>query len=259
MLVVAPPSQRTCFRHRLAQLSQTWAEIPPQGKPFEHATGQLTVPPQPSPMSPQYCCTPLASLQVIFTQSAPPTQAFWPPHTQPLPAAEQSAPQSSELPQPSPMVPQYWPPVAGSQVSGVQAGGWPLQRLSWQVQPVLLHVVPQFSELPQPSPMIPQYWSPLAVAQVREVQPAVGPARHRLSWQVQPVFVHAVPQSTELPQPSPMVPQYWSLFAVVQACGTQLAVGPALHKLSWQIQPAFAHVVWQFSELPQPSPMVPQY
>jgi hypothetical protein len=80
-------------------------------------------------MSPQYCCTPLVLLQVAFTQSGPPTHAFLPPHTQPVPAAEQSAPQSSELPQPSPMVPQYRPPEAGLQASGVQAGGWPLHRL----------------------------------------------------------------------------------------------------------------------------------
>jgi hypothetical protein len=47
--------------------------------------------------------------------------------------------------------------------------------------------------------------------------------------------------------------------AVVHASGTQLAVGPALHKLSWQTHPVFAHVLPQSSELPQPSPMVPQY
>jgi hypothetical protein len=196
-------------------------------------------------MSPQYCCTPLALLQVALVQSAPPTQVFLLPHTQPLPATEQLLPQASELPQPSPMVPQYCPPEAGWQASGVQTGGWPLHRLFRQVQPLLPQVVPQLSELPQPSPMIPQYWSPLAVAQVRGVQPAISPALHRLSWQVHPVFVQAVPQRTVEPQPSPMSPQYWSPLGVVQARGVQLAVGPALQRLSWQSHPVFVQVAAQ--------------
>jgi hypothetical protein len=81
---------------------------------------------------------------------------------QALPAAEQSVLQVSELPQPSPMTPQYRPPEAGLHVTGVQVGP-PLHRLFWQVQPLLAQVVPQSSKLPQPSPMSPQYWSPLAV------------------------------------------------------------------------------------------------
>ena len=122
-----------------------------------------------------------------------------------------------------------------------------------------MQVVPQSSELPQPSPMMPQYWSPLAVAQVRGVQPAVGPALHRLFWQVHPVFVQVVPQSSELPHPSPMAPQYWSLFAVVQASGAQLAVGPALHRLSWQVHPAFAQVVGSSASCRIRHRWLPQY
>jgi hypothetical protein len=87
--------------------------------------------------------------------------------------------QSNEWPQPSPMVPQYWSPLAVVQVSGVQTGGSPLHRLPSQVQPVLLQVVPQSSELPQPSPMAPQYWSLFAVVQASGAQLAVGPALHR--------------------------------------------------------------------------------
>jgi hypothetical protein len=181
---------------------------------------------------------------------------FWQIH--PLPAAEQSAPQASELPQPSPMLPQYRPPEAGVQLTGVQVGP-PLHRLFWQVHPLFVQVVPQASELPQPSPMVPQYWSPLAVAQVSGAQPAVGPALHRLSWQVHPVLLQLVPQGSVDPHPSPMSPQYWSPFAVVQASGTQPAVGPALHRLSWQAHPALVHVVPQWSVAPHPSPMSPQY
>jgi len=178
MLVVAVPLQRTRFRHKPPQGSQTLAVIAPQGVLFAHVAGQPSVAPQPSPTLPQYCCTPLALLQVTGRQPGPPTQELLLPHTQPLPAAEQSVPQLTELPQPSPMVPQYWPPVAGLQVRGVQpAVGPALHRLLWQVQPVFGQVVPQSSELPQPSPMTPQYWSPLAVVQVRGVHTPGGPTQ----------------------------------------------------------------------------------
>ena len=116
------------------------------------------------------------------------------------------------------------------QVSGAQTPGAPLHRLSSQVQPLLLQVLPQSSELPQPSPMVTQYWSPFAVVQANGTQWATGAALHRLSWQVHPGFVQVVPQSSELPHPSPMVAQYWSPLAVVQASGVQLAPGPALHR-----------------------------
>jgi hypothetical protein len=95
-------------------------------------------------------------LQETFWQLGPPTHTLLLPHTQPLPAAEQSALHTSELPQPSPTVPQYRPPEAGLHVSAVQTLGEPLHRLLWQVHPVLGHVLPQASELPQPSPMSPQ-------------------------------------------------------------------------------------------------------
>jgi hypothetical protein len=156
------------------------------------------------------------------------------------------------------MVPQYWPPEAGVQDSGVQTAGGPLHKLSSQLQPLLLQVLPQSSELPQPSPMIPQYWSPLAVVQFRGTQPAVGPALHRWSWQSQPAFVQVAAQSTELPQPSPMVPQYWSPDAVVQVLATQPEVGPALHRPSTHTQPALGQVEPQSSVPPQPSPMASQ-
>jgi hypothetical protein len=131
--------------------------------------------------------------------------------------------------------------------------------LSWQVHPVFAHVVVQSSELPQPSPMFPQYWSPFAVVQVSGTQPELGPALHCLSWQVHPVFVQVVPQFTVDPHPSPISPQYWSPFAVAQDRGTQLAVGPALHKLLWQVHPSLVQVAGQSSFDPQPSPISPQY
>jgi hypothetical protein len=117
---------------------------------------QLKVPPQASPTSPQYCWTPLALVQLTFWQLGPPTHTLLLPHTQPVPADEQSVPQLSELPQPSPTVPQYLPPEAGLQVSAVQTGGAPLHKPPWQVHPVFGQVAPQSSELPQPSPMTPQ-------------------------------------------------------------------------------------------------------
>src|SRR5208283_5259759 len=174
ILVVAPPSQWTWLWHRLTQVPQTFAMVAPQVMPAGQVAGQLSVPPQPSPMLPQYCCGPLASLQVTCTQLGPPMHTLLLPHAQPLPAAEQSVLHTNELPQPSPMVPQYWPPEAGVQVTGTQVEP-PLHRLFWQVQPALVHVVPQSSELPQPSPMVPQYWAPLPVVQVSGVQTPGGP------------------------------------------------------------------------------------
>jgi hypothetical protein len=100
--------------------------------------------------------SPLEATQVSGWQVEPPTHTLLPPHTQPLPAAEQSVLQLSELPQPSPMAPQYWPLEVGLQVTGVQTAIGPLHRLSWQVHPVFGQVAPQASELPQPSPMSPQ-------------------------------------------------------------------------------------------------------
>ena len=86
-----------------------------------------------------------------------------------------------------------------------------------------------------------------------------GSPLHRWSLQVHPVLLQVVPQSRGLPQPSPMIPQYWSPLAVVQASGVQLAVGPALHRWSWQVHPGFVQVAAQCVVDPQPSPMSPQY
>jgi len=107
--------------------------------------------------------------------------------------------------------------------------------------------------------MVPQYSSPLAVEQVSGWQPEPGPALHRLFWHVHPVLVHVLPQGSVDPQPSPISPQYWSLLAVVQDSGTQPAVGPALHRLPWQIHPGLLQVDTQLRVEPHPSPMSPQY
>jgi hypothetical protein len=186
---------------------QTWAEL--QVVPAGQVVGQPSVPPQLSPMSPQYCCTPLALLHVTFTQSGPPTHTFLLPQTQLGPEAEQSAPQESELPQLSPTVPQYWPPEAGLQVSGVHTPGGPLHKPPSQSHPVFVHVVPQSTFDPHPSPTTPQYWSLFAVTQASGTQPDPGAALHRpSSLQAQLAFVHVVPQWTVPPHASPISPQY---------------------------------------------------
>ena len=115
------------------------------------------------------------------------------PHAQPLPEAEQSVPQSSELPQPSPTIPQYWPP-AGVQVFAGHIPVCPLHKPPVHCHPGFVHVVPQCAVDPHPSPMSPQYWSPFAVVQASGVQLARGPALHRWSWQVQLSFVQVFPQ-----------------------------------------------------------------
>ena len=191
----------------MPQASQTWALVSPQGRPFAQVAGQLSVPPQLSPTSPQYCCTPLALLQVVFTQPGPPTHTLL-VHTQPLPAAEQSVPQLSSWPQLSPTVPQYWPPEANLQATGVQTSFGPLHKPLSQTHPLLLHVVPQFTDDPQVSPSTPQYWSLFPVRQASGVQLALGPALHRPLSHTQLSFAQAVPHRTVPPHPSPMSPQY---------------------------------------------------
>ena len=205
MLVVAVPVQATCFRHRLPQ-PQIWAEGRPQVVPLGHVVGQLNVPPQLSPILPQYCWTPAELLHATFTQSDPPTHTLFVPHTQLAPEAVQSVPQGSALPQPSPTVPQYWPPAAGLQVRAGHTPGTPLHRPPWQVHPAFVHAVPQSTDDPQPFPTTPQYWSPLAVVQASGRHPE--PPLHRPPWQVHPDLVHAVPQSTDDPHPFPTTPQY---------------------------------------------------
>src|SRR5580765_1786167 len=75
---------------------------PPQ-VPIGQVAGQFRVPPQPSPIVPQYWPPPVG-LQVIFLQFGSPQTlgTFWPPQV----AGAVQAPQSSERPQPSPIVPQ---------------------------------------------------------------------------------------------------------------------------------------------------------
>jgi hypothetical protein len=210
MLVVAVPLQRTRLRHRPPQVSQTLAAKAPQATPLAHVAGQVKVPPQPSPMVPQYCCTPLVSLQVVFTHPVPPRHTLpLSGHAQPLPAAEQSVPQLSEPPQPSPTVPQYWPPAAGLQVIFEQLVPPTHMLLLPHPQPLpdAEQSVPQLSELPQPSPTIPQYWPPAAGLQATGVHIPVGPL-HKPSWHCHPVFVQVVPQCAVDPHPSPISPQY---------------------------------------------------
>src|SRR5438105_2875133 len=115
------------------------------------------------------------------------------------------------LPQPSPTIPQYWPPgcwqMTDSQAAAggaPPAGGAPAPPL-----PAPARQPPQSMLLPQPSPILPQYLPP-ACWQTRGWQAPPGcphtPARPpppQVAAPVQP------PQSMVLPQPSPTAPQYW--------------------------------------------------
>src|SRR5690606_4862297 len=118
--------------------------ISPQTPPSGHSP-QSIVPPQPFPISPQYCPpdSVVHEMGVQFVES---------PHTFSMPPPPQvfggaHSPQSSVPPQPSPTSPQNSPPIV-SQVSGTQPG--PVQ-----LPPV--HVCPdghspQSSVPPQPAP-----------------------------------------------------------------------------------------------------------
>jgi hypothetical protein len=207
-------------------------------------------------MSPQYC-PPSAGLQEILWQAGPPTHTFLLPHTQsPLaPAVEQSVPQSTARPQPSPTIPQYWPPAAGLQEIAGQSFG-PLHKPSWQVHPALAHVVPQSTFPPHLSPSTPQYWSLFAVKQARGVHTS-GPPLHMPSVpQAQPGLLQVFPHDTSPPHPSPMLPQYWSPVEVMQVWRGQSI--PPLHRRLSHTQPALGQIVLQARVPPHPSPIAPQ-
>ncbi len=134
---------------------QTCASVPvvAQAIPLAQAP-QSSVPPQPFPITPQYC--PPDGVQLTGVQlalAAPQTPAIPPP---PQVLAPVQAPQSSEPPQPSPIAPQYCAPPPALQVAGTQPAT--TQTPPLQVCPP--GQAPQSTELPQPSPMVPQYLAP---------------------------------------------------------------------------------------------------
>ena len=109
---------------------------------------QLSTPPQPLPIVPQYC--PPIGVQVTGVQLGSTQRLATPPDPQAMPPGQ--LPQSSVPPQPSPIFPQYSVPVAGLQVSGTQPGEAQIPELHW----LLDEQLPQVSVRPQPSPMLPQ-------------------------------------------------------------------------------------------------------
>jgi hypothetical protein len=115
----------------------------------------------------------------------------------------QAAPQSRVPPQPSPIVPQYWPPPAG-----VQEIFWQLGSPQTPATPRPPHdagavQAPQSNIPPQPSPMTPQKRETAAL-QVKGTQPAVTHS----PVAVQDCVAAQAPQSMALPQPFPTLPQY---------------------------------------------------
>src|SRR5262245_30966983 len=113
---------------------------------------QSMLPPQLSPTTPQYW--PPIGLQlsrlVQLAAGVPQTPAMLAP---PQVMGALQPWQSSVPPQPSPILPQYWPPLASAQVIGEQVVG--THRPPRQVWPAAQP--PQSSSRPQPSPILPQY------------------------------------------------------------------------------------------------------
>src|SRR5208283_4062727 len=156
-MLVVPLLHLSCAAHIEPQLTtgQTLlVQVPLPGQ-----SPQWSVPPHPSPMSPQYCPPP-AVVHAMRTQLGPPVhRPVLVSHTQPAWKAEQVSPQSTVPPQPSPTWPQYL------------AFGPPSQTSLWQSAPptqefvAVLHthpgsrlaqVSPQSIPRPQPSPTAPQ-------------------------------------------------------------------------------------------------------
>ncbi len=111
--------------------------------------------------------------------------------------------QSSALPQPLPICPQYCPPPAGLQVIGTQFGS--PHTLMMPVPPQVCGAAQLQSIVrPQPSPMRPQYFPPPpGMSQPVGVQFAGTQTPSGL--QVLPVG--QAPQSIASPQPVPTRPQ----------------------------------------------------
>lgn len=162
------------------------------------------------------------------------------------PAFGQGVLQSRLPPQPSPMVPQYWPPFDAVHVPGVQLAGTQT-LLALQTWPD--GQAPQGRLPPQPSPTVPQNWLP-ALPQVSGTQPA---ATQTLLVQLWPVGQSG--QVSPCPQPSPMVPQKL-VEPVLQVAAWQLE--PPTQTLSVQVQSALQFMPQSILPL-QPLPMTPQY
>jgi len=126
----------------------------PQVMPLGQGAVQLSVPPHPSPIVPQYWPPP-ATVQEIGWQLGSP-QTFMTPRP-PQVAGAWHVPQSRTPPQPSPIMPQK------RDVPTLQVNGTQFDKTH---TPDALHVAlvgqpPQFIARPQPSPTVPQYWPPL--------------------------------------------------------------------------------------------------
>ena len=137
-----------------------------------------------------------------------PLQALPPPPGQAWFAGQATPPgqvagQSSALPQPLPICPQYWPPPAGVHVIGTQFGS--PHTFGMPVPPQVsgaAHV--QSMVRPQPSPIRPQYLPPPpGMSQPVGVQFAGTQTPSAL--QVLPAG--QAPQSIASPQPVPTRPQ----------------------------------------------------
>src|SRR6202142_1074507 len=115
VMLVVPASHLACAAHMAPQATtgQTWlAQVPLPGQ-----SPQWSVPPHPSPMSPQYCPPPEV-VHAVRTQLGPPVhRPLLGSHTQPSWKAEHVSPQSTVPPQPSPTLPQYLASGLPSQTS----------------------------------------------------------------------------------------------------------------------------------------------
>jgi hypothetical protein len=125
---------------------------PPQVWPVGQLLPQSTEPPQPSPMTPQNGA-PLTEQARFGTQPVGAHRFETPPPPHAWPVGQ--PPHASCASQPSPIVPQYWPP-AGLQVSFVQFG---LPQTFGRFAPHTVpfgQALPQSTWPPQPSPITPQ-------------------------------------------------------------------------------------------------------
>ena len=149
------------------------------------------------------------------------------------------APQASVPPQPSGIVPQFFPCAA--QVVGVQVP----QTFVIPAPPQVCGAVqaPQVSVPPQPSGIVPQFFPCAAqVVGVHVPQTFATPAPPQVCGAVQ------APQVSVPPQPSEIVPQFFPCAA--QVVGVQAGVATVPCQRVWCCTPATVQVTWRLTALP---------
>ena len=194
---------------------------------------QVSVPPQPSEIAPQFfpCAAQVVGVQVPQTFATPP-----PPQV----CGAVQAPQVSVPPQPLEIVPQFFPCAA--QVVGVQVP----QTFATPPPPQVCGAVqaPQVSVPPQPLEIVPQFFPCAAqVVGVQVPQTFATPPPPQVCGAVQ------APQVSVPPQPLEIAPQFFPCAAQVVGVQAGGLVTTPCHRVRCCTPPT-VQLTWKLTALP---------